>query len=80
MPNAFTRLRKTLAAVEQWLPDYLQLNLSKQERDLAISLQKYVGQCYRDKRKWRSELAAEHAIIKIDGVWFKLYTPRPKRN
>jgi hypothetical protein len=73
MPDTFTQFRQLLDAVDRWLPVYLASELSAKERALAMSLQRYVSRCRRDVQKWRSESAAERAILKINRMWYQLY-------
>jgi hypothetical protein len=73
MKNAFEELEEVLGSVESWLEAFARQPLSRQKRELAESLARYVKHCRRDKRKWRSESAAQHAIIKINRVWYTLY-------
>ncbi len=72
MRDSFDRLEETLDSAEQWLDRFLQRSVNAKDRQLAESLRQYVSHCRRDKKKWRSELAAERAMMKIDSVWYAL--------
>jgi len=54
MQDTFARLREELEAVDRWLKIFLTLHLSEKERELALTLQRYVTHCFHEEKKWRS--------------------------
>jgi hypothetical protein len=73
MKDAFQLLQLELDSVELWLDSYMKLPLPTGQRRLAVSLKKYIAHCRRDKSKWRSESAANHARLKVKDAWIALY-------
>jgi hypothetical protein len=79
MKTEFDELREELESVDHWLTNLMQSPLPAKEAKLASSLQQYIRRCYHDKRKWRSELAARNARMKVKDAWILLFTLQAAR-